>query len=271
MTGESRQENALRRGLRGTFWGALAALAAASAYQAVQTPEGTERLARAHGEIVDLAAAVQGVRESEVTLRIAAEDRAILAVGGETARLAEELGEVRRAASMLARTQTQAQERIAALEAQLGTITGSIGKQDRRPPPLPPLSMFEPDIAAPDAGRFELMPVGSEMAMALRDAQPMAQVMRTPFAVALSDAADVAGLEAAWRALRRDHMQALGALRPFVLIDRAAEGTRLTLLAGPLRNAQEAAAICVALAGAQAPCRTVAMSGSVLALNVQSQ
>lgn len=264
MRGKAREDPALRRALRGVFWGALAAASVATAYRVAVTPEGAARLAQAGGEMRQLAAAVQGVREGAMTIRIAEADRAVLAGGKGSSPLAGQIDAMRQNAELISRKQAETSRRLARIEDQVGTITGSIARADRQPPAPPRLAMFAPDLASPDAGRFEIKPVGPEA-----PTMGEVQLTRTSFAVATSSASDIDALEQAWIRLQRDFAREFAGLKPYVTFDKTDTGTRLTLLAGPLRNAQDAATICVALTVSGKPCRTVAMSGSVLALNVK--
>jgi hypothetical protein len=129
----------------------------------------------------------------------------------------------------LARQQQEAQARLAALEEQLSSITGSL-------PRTPAIAAEQPTI------------------------------MSTEFGVELARATDIGEVDAVWQAMRQLHGPELAALKPAIGVAGTAENRELVLIAGPLANAQDAARICATLRAGGQVCREVPFVGELIPL-----
>lgn len=200
--------------------------------------------------------------------------------------------------------------RVATLEQNLDSVTGSIARQvptsaspaarpapppasetappaaqavETRPqptppaltPPSPPLLPKLAILAPPDpsaAKPFEPpASISTEAEKATQESAPEVAVQRTAFGVDLGGATTLSGLRTLWRRVAKANKE-LEALRPVVAIREHQGGGRLhlRLLAGPLDDAAEAAKICANLASRQQPCETSVFDGQRLALDVPS-
>lgn len=234
------------------LWGLAAVGALALVAYAGTTERGAARLRLAAGEIMEL------VRPS----------------GRETVRPLEPR-EARRLADTvrkLAAEREQLLARIAALEKNLGDVTGAIERAARTPPPIPPaIAMAEPDAAATalvsaatDSRAAETRPAATAPA----DTSASEGVTRRQFGIDLGRAANVEGLRALWSATRSRHAAQLEGLRPIVHLREIgrAGGVELRLVAGPIANAATAARLCAALTAAGALCQPAVFEGQRLPL-----
>lgn len=98
---------------------------------------------------------------------------------------------------------------------------------------------------------------GGESAVALAD-----------FGLDLGAANSINGLRALWRGLIKSHKPQLDGLRPLIAVHerRNGLGLQLRLVAGPIRDAAEAARICAVLSDADRDCKTTAFDGQRLSL-----
>lgn len=100
------------------------------------------------------------------------------------------------------------------------------------------------------------------------------KLQRTEFGVDVGGANSVGGLRALWRGLLKSKSNAqLSALRPIIVIKEGAGGLglQLRLVAGPLRDAAEAAKICATLIESQRSCETTVFEGQRLSLQGEEQ
>lgn len=225
------RDSPFRRAARGVFWGGFATISVIMAYQATSSERGAVRLAAARGEAVALAGLYQDMRET----------------GGKTQLAARDAG-----GSALASDVAMLRNRLALLEDQLGTVTGSLREGMIRPPAY---SMLSP---APEEARSD--PFAAKAGEGSR-------VTHTGFALALATGAEIARLEQTWTALKDKYPNELKTLSPQVQLDRRSGGTTLLLLAGPLGNARDAARLCARIKAAGGDCRTVPLNGPTIALN----
>ena len=90
-------------------------------------------------------------------------------------------------------------------------------------------------------------------------AEGLPKIQRTEFGVDVGGANSVAGLRALWRGLLKSRSNApLAALRPIIVIKEGTGGLgmQLRLVAGPLRDAAEAAKICAVMTENKRHCET---------------
>jgi hypothetical protein len=171
------------------------------------------------------------------------------------------------------------------------------------PPSMPPAAVItapaptEPDRApASQPVRAELIPVENSapepvpetppsviQAMPIPDPQSLRNdadkvVDETPVAVAefgvdLGAANSISGLRALWRGLAKSHKAHLEGLRPLLAVHerRNGLGLQLRLIAGPIKDAAEAARICAVLSEATRDCKTTAFDGQRLSLAAEPE
>lgn len=195
--------------------------------------------------------------------------------------------------------------RVATLEQNLDSVTGSIARQapasaalavkpapppasetappaaqavETEPaltPPSPPLLPKLAILTPPDTSTAKPLEPPASISTAAekttQDSAPEVAVQRTAFGVDLGGATTLSGLRTLWRRVAKANKE-LEALRPVVAIQEHQGGGRLhlRLLAGPLDDAAEAAKICASLASRQQPCETSVFDGQRLALDVPS-
>lgn len=134
----------------------------------------------------------------------------------------------------LAHLQREAQARLAALEEQLASITGSLPAQ-------------APATEQPPASEA-------------------ARIISTEFAVELASATDIGEIDAVWQALQQVYGAELKPLQPAVRLAGTAASRELVLVAGPLANAEDAARICAALRAGGQSCREAQFAGEIIRL-----
>ena len=232
--------DSLRRAGRGLIWTALTVLSISAAIGALRSPEGAARIAGMSAEI--------------------SEQRQVVGQKDDVKWLAETLVSLRQSARDLGVAQGDAQRRIAILEEQLASITGSIPRKNAETAPRPSkipeqsvMSVFSSLIDNAPAAEWHHDTSGPT-------------VLVTQFGVEIASAADMATIERNWRDLLRDFGDVLNGLEPRIELSRAEHKPALLLTAGPLRNAADAARICVALQVAGKPCRAMPLSGEGVAL-----
>ena len=227
------RDNAFRRAARGVFWGGFAAISVIMAYQLARTEGGTQRLAQARGEAVELAGIYRDMRAGgSAPTQLAASSGSDSAISGEVEIL---------------------RNRLALLEDQLGAVTGSL--RTGNVPQQPAFSVLSP---MPEEARNDPFTpkTGAD-----------ARIMHTGFALALATGTEIAALEQTWAALKGKYPNELNSLSPQVQLDRNTGKTTLLLLAGPLGNARDAARLCARLRADGDECHTVPLSGPTIALN----
>lgn len=88
----------------------------------------------------------------------------------------------------------------------------------------------------------------------------------TGFAITLASAATITDAQELWRALGERHPEMLGGLEPPLVIDEISGLLSLRVIAGPLRNAAEAQALCAKFRSTGQPCKTTVFDGQRLAM-----
>lgn len=108
---------------------------------------------------------------------------------------------------------------------------------------------------SPDAGNSSLHPKSTDT-----------PVIATEFGIDLGAATSMDGLRKIWRSTRAVHTAALAGLTPIVTIEErgANQPLRFRLVAGPLRNAADAARLCVLLMEKAKDCKTSVFDGQRL-------
>lgn len=112
-------------------------------------------------------------------------------------------------------------------------------------------------IVLPDTDRASVHPKSTET-----------PVLAAEFGIDLGAAASMDGLRTIWRSTSAIHKAALAGLTPIVTIEeRARQPLRFRLIAGPLRNAADAARLCVLLMEKAKDCKTSAFDGQRLQIS----
>jgi pyruvate/2-oxoglutarate dehydrogenase complex dihydrolipoamide acyltransferase (E2) component len=241
------------------FWTVLAFGALSAVVLAGVTHRGEERLA-------ELPRAVE-----TLVGRAAPESVEVARVGQEVASLREE---ARRQQAERSRLEL----RLAELERGMDDVTGSIRRQRdevtgsippaRRDPPAatpaqPPAqapAQAQPASPAPP-------PVAEPSARPAPAPGTVSAATRSVFGVDLGVEPTLGGLRARWQRLAERHAQALGTLEPVVVVKDGPNGQPvLSLVAGPVADLGEAAALCARLRSAGAPaCQPASFEGQRLA------
>jgi hypothetical protein len=156
--------------------------------------------------------------------------------------------------------------RIATLEQNLDSVTGSIAKVEKSiqaPTPAPQTS--PPIIQAPEETTSSVSPPASVTAP---PSAPSPNPIKTEFGVDLGSATSVEALRTAWTAALRRHAKLLEGLRPVVQTRERPRpaSTEFRLVAGPIANAASAARICATLTAAGAVCAPAVFDGQRLAV-----
>lgn len=158
-----------------------------------------------------------------------------------TARLGGEPQEVQSVARPLA--ESELEKRIAALEQELGSITGSIPRQ----PAIAPRKLEAPETVGspsrPDASR----------------------TIVTSFAATLGPVASIAEARKLWLRLSANHKQ-VATLEPRLLVKDHGTSFQVVLIAGPFVDAEQAAQICATLGTDVSDCAPVVEDGQRLLL-----
>lgn len=156
--------------------------------------------------------------------------------------------------------------RIATLEQNLESVTGSVAKVEKSiqtPTPAPEIS--PPVIQAPEEITSSVSPPAS---VPSPPSAPSPNVTKTEFGVDLGSATSVEALRTAWTVALRRHAKLLEGLRPVVQMRERprSAGPEFRLLAGPIANAAAAARICTSLIAAGAVCAPAVFDGQRLAV-----
>ncbi|MEO1199756.1 MAG: hypothetical protein AAFX39_11065 [Pseudomonadota bacterium] len=188
-------------------------------------------------------------------------------------------------------------DQLAALEAELGPVTGSIPSETQAPDARPLTAPSDPDMPAPpsagpisdldgsvrvtysplpvadldDAASLEAAQdaVDADLAgMASADAQTtIPRQTQTRFGVDLGTATSLEAARGIWQALSSAFPGLLGALDPVIAIEEDLDaGLRLKLLAGPFVNAADAARLCEELRNRGVGCSAAPFDGQQLAV-----
>lgn len=232
----------MRTSLRSALWACLTLAMALAAIGSAISPKGLQRIGMAAAPPASVAGGAEGGTA-----------RAIAALEARVARLAEQLDGLLAQAGSDAHERNAMRSRLAALESDLTSFTGSLPRRA--------------GADSPGAGRVEAVHVDAGLRDGPLPAMAEPHVLRTRFAVELAQAQDIADLEDVWAAARAMTPAGPGALEPRVRLKRlAGGGTLLALIAGPIDNAQDAAHLCAQLKSLAPRCRPVAFTGPMLAL-----
>lgn len=257
--------------VRGAFWGLFTLFSALTALGVMLSPQGEARLANMGSEARQVAAAVLDFgnpsKQADLPRGFA---------GGDAGILAAKLDAVQRSTSGLAAQQARTEQRLAAIEEDFGSLTGSLPRSAATAKgAMSPVdknagagviqvNQMPLDGPAPADISQEFSRLGTTLD-ASTSTGPV--ISRTDFAVEIGAAVDIASLEATWIRISGAHGAVLKGVQPHVRLARDGSGAaRLALVAGPLRNARDAARICVALSVDDLPCRSVPFTGEMLAL-----
>jgi hypothetical protein len=119
-------------------------------------------------------------------------------------------------------------------------------------------------------------------AMPIPDPQPI-EANATPaeetavalaeFGIDIGSANSINGLRALWRGLVKSHKAQLGGLRPLIAVHERKNGLglQLRLIAGPIKDAADAARVCAVLSDADRDCKTTAFDGQKLSLTAEPE
>lgn len=163
------------------------------------------------------------------------------------------------------------EQRLAALETAIGPFTGSIAPQSERgfvPDAAAGFARTPADMAQP-VDDSAMAPPGDWPPLEVTDDadQPDVSIQTTEFAVDLAGAQSLAGSITLWQTLTADHPDLLGNFQPAVIArDTAEGGLDLRLIAGPIRNAADAAALCAKLKDQGLACALAVYNGQKLAM-----
>ena len=164
-------------------------------------------------------------------------------------------------------------------------ITAALAPTEPERPPAPQPVRTEPTPV--ENSTPEPMPAPTPpsviQAIPIPDPQPAHEnaekaVDETPVTVAdfgidLGAANSISGLRALWRGLTKSHKAQLEGLRPLLAVHerRNGLGLQLRLIAGPIKDAADAARICAALAQPDRGCKTTAFDGQRLSLAAEPE
>ncbi len=178
----------------------------------------------------------------------AAEDLA-----GEIARLKIENAALRQTDDVLRNQIAILTERMDRLEERIGEFTGSIGGARPTPPRAPVFPSETPmvPVTRSDAADTRRTEVGAA---------------RTEFGIELGTFEDLTAVRGAWRKLREEHPGLFADLDALATVRDRSGATELLLVAGPFRNAAEAAARCTKVEDAGMACLPAFYLGQALAI-----
>ncbi len=93
------------------------------------------------------------------------------------------------------------------------------------------------------------------------------------FGIDLGSANSINGLRALWRGLVKSHKAQLGGLRPLIAVHERKNGLglQLRLIAGPIKDAADAARVCAVLSDANRDCKTTAFDGQRLSVAAEPE
>lgn len=211
------------------------------------------------------------------------------------ASLMRSLEEIRRNNVALVRQQSENGQRLARMEDAFESITASLAPAAEPPqsPQIPdgglPLPTLKPttsnndsERAQPNALSQSRVPFptpakddlfddveGREAIPQLTVTSPetasATQVMQTEFAVSVAHYTDIEVLVQSWYDLKERHFETLQNLEPRIRFENTmGSGLELALIAGPLRNAGDAALLCVELGLTDKGCKPVVYSGEAI-------
>jgi hypothetical protein len=130
------------------------------------------------------------------------------------------------------------------------------------PAPMPPSIIQAMPIPDPQPGREDAEKAVDETPVAVAD-----------FGIDLGGASSVSGLRTLWRGLAKSHKAQLEGLRPLLAVQerRNGLGLQLRLIAGPIKDAADAARICAALSAPDRSCKTTAFDGQRLSFAAEPE
>jgi hypothetical protein len=251
----SRPKFGLRDLFRLAVWGLSAAGALFVALYAATTETGRDRLFLAVAEIheVLMPTGVKPIRPLDAR---------------EGRRLAETV-------RSLAADRDRLVARVATLEQNLDSITGSIAQVEKAARATPPAAASPPSPSAPPVvSAAPATPARSApdedvtSSLTLPPQQPAAGPAKQEFGLDLGSATTVEALRTAWTAALRRHGPLLEGLRPVVQMRERPRpsGMEFRLIAGPVPSAAAAARLCISMTAAGAICAPSVFEGQRLAV-----
>lgn len=195
--------------------------------------------------------------------------------------ISQEVDPLREAARRTSEERTRLEARLSELERNLNDVTGSIrratpgevtGSIDRPPTQAPPL-MALPSASSDPAPQPPVvaMPTPPMPLPRPSEAAPPGTVTlatRSQFGVDLGSEPTLAALRSRWMRLVERHQALIGTLEPVISVREGANGQpTLYLVAGPLADVSDAAALCARLRAAGASmCQPASYDGQRLAI-----
>ena len=255
--GKADEQIDMRSLVRLGSWGAAACGALLLAVLAVQSDNGSRRVA---GAISQPAPAVQLAARSQQT-------------DTETKRLIDSV-------RALSSDRDRLLARVTVLERNLEDVTGSVGRignaqnAAQQSSPLPPIQLPQgptviSSISAPQTiAAFPSNRIANAHAAARGTApSPDSIATATDFGVDIGGGPTIEALRDLWASAKGTHGSVLDGLRPVISVRDGKPGTsELRLVVGPLSNAAAAAKICASLAASGWTCRPAVFDGQRLAL-----
>jgi len=205
-------------------------------------------------------------------------------------RLTQQVSSLQRQNVQLQTRQDAELERIAKIEDAFDSITASIAPPANQPVsetrmarvdsgmPLPAIKPRE--IPGDLSQQFVPLPVGTKTMMEtapendppvlpgmedIANAEPAGDVVQTDFAITVARGNDIDVLIQSWLELQENHAASLSGLETRIKLEKTAEsGVELVLVAGPLRNASDAASLCFKIETFDKGCRPIVFSGDRL-------
>ncbi|MBL4757896.1 MAG: hypothetical protein JKY32_09775 [Rhizobiales bacterium] len=198
------------------------------------------------------AATEQSVTEAILSQRLALLDQRLEAV-------TQTLSNLRQDTQTIQEARVATLDRIEQLESTFGSITGSLPPQSAAPN-----TNMDAGSGGDVSVNFSAFP--TDQAMDIDGNQPEIGIVgRTEFAVIVARNNDLSSLTRIWARLREEQGSRLEGLEPRIKLENDPEsGLQLTLLAGPLRNAQTAIELCAHLALPSSNCGPVLYGGNPL-------
>ena len=302
MTSTERPESKWRKRFRGIAWAVLTVAAVTAAALAANTPFGRARLAVLFDESRAIAAGLASVgsKSDRDALTLLEPSRSLPSLEARIVLMEQQLGELQRRVNKVAAQAVPGNggasgpQALMVLPPDHGTVTGSLpdnsagsaqgamvktilkprlagaessGSVDVTFEPLQQLTP-ETNAGSDVSAGFSAVLQEKQRRSPLQPADTaQSQLVNTEFGVALGSAPDIATLEQMWRSLSAAHPEALSALEPRIGIASTAAGkAQLLLIAGPVRNARDAAKLCVVLTAMDKTCETVPFSDATLSL-----
>ncbi len=278
-----------------TLWGATAAVALFIAVLAARSNAGSQRVALALASLrLDRPTPHTDQPTTRVASRTEAAPNSATSIAAKTAKLDKDQSiqhsfdaeaaarQLAHAVHGLAEDRDRLAARLAAVERNVGDITGSISRQMAAGKARSPQAAPWPDARAPAAATPATIaavvapvvpsPPGLSSPLPLPPPQLMAEPMAPAapareYGIDLGTGLSAAVLRARWAGIRSAHGQLFTDLRPKAAVRKALPGHYvLRLVVGPLESRAKAEQLCVALAAFRLYCRPTLFNGRSLAL-----